>query len=174
MNLIQEFSVKIIIFTFCLAFALEGSVLLFILLTSKDILNKVYDQTITNTENKTLEFTNSIKTLSKNLFMKTVNDLKLISRNIYLYNSPEKTLNKNSKIFSNNKEHKKIISANTEEIININDRFKDIFNNNTGRFDYLEYYINLYGNETNNSYLLNKLLKEHDELNHINYINYSD
>ena len=174
MNLIHEFSVKIIIFTFCLAFALEGSVLLFILLTSKDILNKVYDQTITNTENKTLEFTNSIKTLSRNLFMKTVNDLKLISRNIYLYNSPEKTLNKNSKIFSNNKEHKKIISANTEEIININDRFKDIFNNNTGRFDYLEYYINLYGNETNNSYLLNKLLKEHDELNYINYINYSD
>ena len=66
MNLIQEFSIKIIIFTFCLAFALEATVLIFILLTSKNILNKVYNQTIENTENKAMEFTNALKTITAN------------------------------------------------------------------------------------------------------------
>ena len=81
-------------------------------------------------------------------------------------------LNKNSKNFSNNKEQKKINAANTEQIFNINDNFKNIYNNQTGRFDYLQYYNALYENETDTNYILNKLLKEHYELNYINYIIY--
>ena len=173
MNLIQEFSIKIIIFTFCLAFALEATVLIFILLTSKNILNKVYNQTIENTENKAMEFTNSLKTITANIFMKYVTDLKLIARNTYIYNSLDsKTFNKNSKVFKNNMNNKKIISENKTQLLNNhNDIFKNIYNNETDKFDYLNYYINLYGNETDNSKTQDKLLKEHDELNYINYIN---
>ena len=57
-------------------------------------------------------------------------------------------LNKNSKICSNNKEQKKIIAANTEQIFNINVNFNNIYNNQTGRFDYLQYYNALYANES--------------------------
>ena len=46
MKLIQGFAIKIIAFTFCLSFALEAAVLIFILLTSKNILNRVYDETM--------------------------------------------------------------------------------------------------------------------------------
>ena len=81
MKLIQEFAIKIIAFTFCLAFALEEAILIFILLTSKNILNRVFDETVTNTENKTIELTNSLKVVSSNSFLKYVSDLKLMERN---------------------------------------------------------------------------------------------
>ena len=84
MKLIQEFAIKIIAFTFCLAFALEAAVLIFILLTSKNILNRVYDETMIITENKTIEFINSLKAASSNSFLKYVSGLKLM-KEILIY-----------------------------------------------------------------------------------------
>ena len=68
MKLIQELAIKIVAFTFCLAFALEAAVLIFILLASKNILNRVYNEAMIFTENKTIEFTNSLKAASSNIF----------------------------------------------------------------------------------------------------------
>ena len=176
MKLIQEYSVKVIIFTFCLAILLEAIVLIFILLTSRNLLNKTYDENIQRTINKTEEFTISINTIINNLLMDSIRDLKLISRNIYIYtqqnSSIPNSLNLNSKIFSNKQTNKTIISENLTEIMK-RDLFKKILNSSTNRIDYLTYYNKKFGNISDNNFILNELLRKHDELNYINFINFT-
>ena len=176
MNLIQEYSIKVIIFTFCLAFALESAVLIFMLLTSKNTLNKIYDSTIEKSENKTTELTISLKTVTINFINKLIIDLKLIARNTYLYdiknNSNDKnSFNMKSKIFSNNNKLK-IISKTENELYN-NSIFGKLYNNNTKRLEYLDYYKNLYSNAYSNDIILNNLSMVHEELNIMNYINFT-
>ena len=176
MKLIQEYSVKVIIFTFCLAILLEAIVLIFILLTSRNLLNKTYDENIQRTINKTEEFTISINTIINNLLMDSIRDLKLISRNIYIYtqqnSSIPNSLNLNSKIFSNKQTNKTIISENLTEIMK-RDLFKKILNKTTNKIDYLTYYNKKFGNISDNNFILNELLRKHDELNYINFINFT-
>ena len=167
MKLIQEYSVKVIIFTFCLAFGLEACILIFTLLTSKSILKKIYSETISSSETKTKEITTYIKILTSNLLMTTFTDLKLISRYMYLYN---KNISNqlNPKIFNIDKY--KIIS-NDEKKLNTSEIFNKIYDttNNSNYFDYTQYYNKIFENETNNDIILNKLLKEQEELNYIYY-----
>jgi len=177
MNLIQEYSIKVIIFTFCLAFALESVVLIFLLLTSKNTFNKIYTTTIENSENKATELTIAIKTVTTNFINKLVIDLKLIARNTYLYNINNNSnnissFNMKSKVFSNNNKLK-IISKTEEELYN-NPIFGKLYNNDTQRLEYLYYYKNLYSNAYSNNIILNNLSKIHEELNYMNYINYTD
>ena len=177
MNLIQEYSIKVIIFTFCLAFALEAAIVIFLFLTSKSTLNQTYDETIQRSENKAIEFTKSVKSFISFSLMKYITDLKLIARNTYIYNSKDNTsntnlFNMNSKVISNNERYK-IIAENQKELIN-KTFFNKIYNNSTDKLDYFNYYSNLFGNETNNNLILNKILREHEELNYINYINYTN
>ena len=159
MKLIQEYSVKVIIFTFCLAFGLEACVLIFTLLTSKTILKKVYSDTISSSETKTKEITKYIKILASNLLMTTFTDLKLISRYMYLYNKNITNIQLNPKIFNTDKY--KIIS-NEENELNTSEIFNKIYDttNNSNYFDYLQYYNNILENDTKNDIILNKLLKE--------------
>ena len=177
MNLIQEYSIKVIIFTFCLAFALEAAIVIFLFLTSKSTLNQTYDETIQRSENKAIEFTKSVKSFISFSLMKYITDLKLIARNTYIYNSKDDStntnlFNMNSKVISNNEKYK-IIAENQDELIN-KTFFNKIYNNSTDKLDYFNYYSNLFGNETNNNLILNKILREHEELNYINYINYTN
>ena len=177
MNLIQEYSIKVIIFTFCLAFALEAVIVIFLILTSKSTLNQTYDETILKAENKAREFTKSVKSFISFSLMKYITDLKLIARNTYIYNSKDNTsntnlFNMNSKVISNNEKYK-IIAENQDELIN-KTFFNKIYNNSTDKLEYFNYYSNLFGNETNNNLILNKILREHEELNYINYINYNN
>ena len=111
MNLIQEYSIKVIIFTFCLAFALEAAIVIFLFLTSKSTLNQTYDETIQRSENKAIEFTKSVKYFISFSLMKYITDLKLIARNTYIYNSKDNStnanlFNMNSKVISNNEKYK--------------------------------------------------------------------
>ena len=177
MNLIQEYSIKVTIFTFCLAFALEGVVLVFMLLSSKSMLNEVYDTTIKNSENKAVELTSSLKIATINFINKLVTDLKLIARNTYLYDIKNTSnniysFNLKSKIFSNNNKHK-IVSKSAKELYN-NPIFGKLYNNNTKRLEYLDYYKNLYSNASSNYIIINNLTKHHEELNIMNYINYTN
>ena len=178
MNLIQEYSIKVIIFTFCLAFALEATIVIFLFLTSRNTLNQTYDETILRAENKAKEFTKSVKAFVSFSLMKYITDLKLIARNTYIYNSKDKTNNRNlfnmnSKVVANINEKYKIIAENQADLIK-KDFFNKIYNKSTNKLDYLNYYSNLYGDETNNNLILNKILREHEELNYINYINYTN
>ena len=122
MNLIQEYSIKVIIFTFCLAFALEAAIVIFLFLTSKSTLNQTYDETIQRSENKAIEFTKSVKSFISFSLMKYITDLKLIARNTYIYNSKDSSnrdlFNMNSRVISNNEKYK-IISEIKEELINM-------------------------------------------------------
>ena len=122
MNLIQEYSIKVIIFTFCLAFALEAAIVIFLFLTSKSTLNQTYDETIQRSENKAIEFTKSVKSFISFSLMKYITDLKLIARNTYIYNSKDSSnrdlFNMNSRVISNNEKYK-IISESQEELINM-------------------------------------------------------
>ena len=108
MNLIQEYSIKVIIFTFCLAFALEATIVIFLFLSSKNTLDKTYHETILRAEKKAKEFTKSVKSFISFSLMKYITDLKLIARNTYIFNSKDKTNNRNlfnmnSKIVANNR-----------------------------------------------------------------------
>ena len=177
MNLIQEYSIKVIIFTFCLAFALESGVLIFMLLTSKNTLKKIYDITIENSEKKATDLTISIKTVTINFINKLVTDLKLIARYTYLYDIKNNSNNRNSfntksKIFSNNNKLK-IISKTAKELYN-NPIFGKLYNKETKRLEYLDYYKNLYSNAYSNDIILNNLSIVHEELNIMNYINYTN
>ena len=161
MNLIQEYSIKVIIFTFCLAFALEAAIVIFLFLTSKSTLNQTYDETIQRSENKAIEFTKSVKSFISFSLMKYITDLKLIARNTYIYNSKDDStnanlFNMNSKVISNNEKYK-IIAENQDELIN-KTFFNKIYNNSTDKLDYFNYYSNLFGNETNNNLILKKVL----------------
>ena len=121
-----------------------------------------------------------MRTINKfisNLLMTYITKLKLISKHLLLYNGKsdsnnENIINKNSKLFKNKNINEKILEAKTD-VINERNFFKDIFNKTSEKFDYIEYYMRKYGNETDNRILLNKLLKEHAELNYISYHNIS-
>ena len=108
--------------------------------------------------------------------MSYITKLKLINKHIYLYNrntyfTNKNTVNQNSAIFKNKNLEDKIIEAKTESIY-AKKAFQQFFNETTEKFEYVEYYNKIYENITDNSLLLNKLLKEHEELNYISYYNY--
>ena len=66
-----------------------------------------------------------------------------------------------------------MVEAKTNQIKN-KKPFKDVFNNTTEKFDYIAYYMEKYGKDIDQNLLLNKLSREHDELNYISYYNYID
>ena len=118
--------------------------------------------------------------------MKYITELKLIARHIVLYDGINNTndknnINYNSGVFMNNNKHKKIIEANLTNLLYTMDFFKiykhtgQLLENgypkdiSTISLNYKNYYEQIFENVKDNSILLNKLLKEHDELNYIGY-----
>ena len=186
MKIIHEYTRKLIIMILCLMIIFEACFLSYIQFTSEKIFNKVYSETLNKTEQKTIEITRNTKYFTINLLMNYITELKLIARHILLYKGMNNTNNKNhinynSKIFPNNNNNKKIIEANlinllyTTDFIKIykytgqlleNGYPKDI---STISLNYINYYEQVFENIKDNSILLNRLLKEHNELNYIGY-----
>ena len=186
MKLINEYIIKVIIMFICFVLALELSVLFFISKTSNNIFNKAYEETLNKTEEKTLEITRNFKIFIANFIMKFVTELKLIARYIILFQGKNSTIegntiNKNSNFVIYNQKQKKIIKADLTYLF-MSPEFKKIYHatsqlNEYGlpndpsnlNLNYLEYYLQLFGNVTDNYEILNKLIKEHDELNYISH-----
>ena len=178
MKLINNYIIKVIILIFCLLFSLEIFVCYFIYRNSKNIYKKIFDETLEKSKNKAKESMETMTKFIQNLLMNYITKLKLINKHIYLYNRKidsknENIINKNSKLFKNKNLRNKIIEAKTNMIYE-NKFFQDLFNKTTEKFDYIEYYNKKYNHETDNSILINKLSKEHEELNYISYYNHFD
>ena len=175
MKLIKEYITKVLIIIFFLSLSLEICVFIFIYRNSKNIYTKLFNDTLDKAAKKSKESIEMINNFTGNLFMNYMNKLKLISKHTLLYNgnvNNDNIINMNSKIFSNKNLLDKIIRAKKDEIYK-KQEFQDLFNETTEKFEYIQSYMEKYKNVTNNL-LLNKLLREHDELNYISYHNCLD
>ena len=176
MKLIKEYTTKVLIIIFSLSLSLEICVFIFIYRNSKNIYTKLFNDTLEKAADKSKESIEMINNFTGNLFMNYMTKLKLISKHTLLYNgntNSENIINMNSKIFSNKNLRDKIIKAKKDEIYK-KKGFQDIFNQTTQKFDYIESYMQKYKNVTDKNILLNKLLREHDELNYTSYHNCLD
>ena len=186
MNLIHEYTTKVIILLFCSIFFLEIGIMVFLTYTSKKIFEKTYNETLSKAKTKSIEFTNFIKAFTSNSLMKYTTDLKLISRYTLLFNGKNytgdmNTINRFSKFISNNNNEKHIINADTLALFN-NNIFLNIYiqtnqlnlstfesaNVSVIKLDYSSYYKTIFANDDNDK-ILNKLLRMHQELNYISY-----
>ena len=175
MKLIQNYSIKLIIFILFLVSILEICVFFFIYRNSKNIYNKLFDDTLDKSAKKAKESFESINHFVRNLFMNYMTKFKLISKHAFLYSGKEDSkekniINKNSKIFNKKNLYDKIIEAKTE-VIYQKEAFQGLFNETTEKFYYIDNYIKKYGKDADKNILMNKLLREHDELNYISYHN---
>ena len=173
MKLIQNYSIKLIIFILFLVSILEICVFFFIYRNSKNIYNKLFDDTLDKSAKKAKESFESINHFVRNLFMSYMTKFKLISKHAFLYSGKEDSkekniINKNSKIFNKKNLYDKIIEAKTE-VIYQKEVFQGLFNETTEKFDYIDNYMKKYGKDVDKNTLMNKLLREHDELNYISY-----
>ena len=175
MKLNKEYTYKIALLIFGLVILLEIIVCFLIYFNSYNIYEKIIFNTFESSRKKTTQFTQSVNLYIGNVLVKFINYLKLITKHTFIFNGKKNSnkidsINKNSNIFFNNNLQNKILPAKTEEIIKIKN-FRNIYNSKTGTFDYLNDYKEKYAKENNNDIILNKLLKEHDELNSISYHN---
>ena len=160
MKIIQNYTIKGIILIFCSVLALEICVCN---RNSTKIYKKLFDETLEKSSEKAKESMETVTKFVKNLLMSYMTKLKLINKHIYLYNrntylKNKNKINKNSTLFKNKNLKDKIIEAKTESIY-AKKAFQKLFNETTKKFEYDEYYNKIYENITDNSLLLNKLLK---------------
>ena len=177
MELIKEYTTKILTIIFLLLIALEISIFIYINKDSKNSYNKIFNNTLEKSAEKAKETIDMMNNFTRNLFMNYITKLKLITKQIILYNGKKESnnksaINKNSKIFNNINLKEKILEAKAD-VINNKKAFQDIYNKTTEKFEYINYYIKKYGKDIDKFILLNKLLKECDELNYISYHNSS-
>ena len=173
MKLVNEFSFKVISFLLCFIILLEIIVFIFIYYKSIQIFEKTVSDTLERTKIKTTELAESINKFVTYLLMNYITKLKLIARYIHLFVGKnnvnnDKIINKNSKIFLNKDLGEKILVAKTEEINKIK-FFNKLFNSEANKFDYLGHYLEKFGNENNQTKIINTIQKEHQELNYISY-----
>ena len=175
MKVIKEYSNKVLIFIFISVFILETFVFIFIYQNSNNIYNKLFEDTLNKSAKKSKESLESINHFVRNIFMSYMTKLKLINKHAFLYSGKEalgekNIINKNSKIFNKINLNNKIIEAKTD-VIYQKKIFKDLYNETTGKFNYIDNYMKKYGKDVDKNILMNKLLKEHDELNYVSYHN---
>ena len=175
MKIIQEYSIKIIIFVFVLSILIEAGILVLTVIRSSSIFNDVYDNTIQNSEIKSFGIIEKIKNYINSLLSKYNTDLKLICKHSLLLigktaNNPSLLINKNSKIFQNNDEIKKIVPANLETLLNL-DYINAFYNESSKTFEYLNYYEEEFKNISERNQILNSLFSNssHPELNAISF-----
>ena len=84
MKLIKEFGTKIIIIIIIFVLSMEIGIFLFLLANSGNIFLNVYNQTIINSKEKTINITNKIQLYIRNLLIKQTTDLKLICKHATL------------------------------------------------------------------------------------------
>jgi len=174
MKLVQEFSIKIIIFILVIVIAMEIGILLFLISSSGSIFTTTYNQTMLKSKQKAIEIANKIQLYVKNLLYKQTTDLKLICKHASLLNgkgiyNPNNVINKNSKFIINSSKSKQIIYATIEKLNEDKDIYK-FFNKSSQTFDYNSLYEEEFQNMNDNNRLLNILFSDsHPELNKIGY-----
>ena len=113
MKLIQEYTIKVIIFMIVLSVIMEISILILLYINSAQIFIDVYQKTITRSEAKSIEITKKIDNLTSNIIIKYFTDLNLIGKHAVLLSGKNgknyTKINNNSQIFNNNDEQKEII-----------------------------------------------------------------
>jgi len=179
MKLIKEFGTKIIIIIIIFVLSMEIGIFLFLLANSGNIFLNVYNQTIINSKEKTINITNKIQLYIRNLLIKQTTDLKLICKHATLLNGKKiynsKTIiDKNSNLIINSNKSKQIIYAKTE-ILNKDEYINKYFNKSNKVFDYYSFYEEEFQNENDNDRILNILFSDsHSELNKISYYSLSN
>ena len=123
MKLIHEYTIKVIIFLMAMSVVMEVILLALLYIRSSQIFIKSYQQTILNTEEKSIEITQKIAIHIKNVIVKYLADLKLIGKHALLLNGKGKNftteMNKNAKIVNNNNKQKHIVKATREELLKV-------------------------------------------------------
>ena len=124
MKLIQEYTLKVIIFMIVLSVLMEISILILLYINSAQIFMDVYQKTITKSEAKSIEITKKIENHTSNIIIKYFTDLKLIGKHALLLNGKNgknyTKINNNSHIFNNNDKQKEIIVTNKNNLLNYN------------------------------------------------------
>ena len=179
MKIIQEYTIKIIIFCIILCVILEVIILIMLLIRSSEIFKSTYNQTIEKSENKSMEITEKIKDYTYNLVMRYNTDIKLICKHAFFLigknNNNSNVIHIESKLIKNNNEQKKIISSKLEDLLNQN-YIKKIFNETTQIFDYIGKYNEEFMEISDRNEILNHLFSNetHYELNVISYYSSSN
>ena len=178
MKLIQEYSLKIILFVFALSILLEIGISILTILVSKNIFSNVNTNIIQNSELKSIHLIEIVKNITDYLLTKYNNDLKIMAKHALLlvgkqnYNS-SLVINKNSRIFKNSDEQKVILPANLDDLLKI-DYIKKFYNNDSAKnFDYFSKYEEEFNNSKDYNLILRSLFSNnsHQELNAISYYN---
>ena len=173
MKLIQEYSIKVIIFIFSILFIMESCIFGIILIRSNNIYNKTYENTLTKSKDKSIEITKKFGDYARRLILRYLTDLKLICKHALLLNgkhlyNPINTINRESKLVNINDEQKEIIIAKTENLLE-KEYMKTIYNE-YGKFNYILKYEEEFKNISNiNEIIKNLLSNSHPELNAIGY-----
>ena len=174
MKLYQEFSYKILIIIIIFVLSLEIGILFLLLTHSWNIFLNIYNQTIINTKEKSIEITNKIQLYIRNLLIKQTTDLKLKCKHASLLNGKKiykskNAIDKNSNFIINNNKSKQISYAKTELLIE--DKYINKYFNKSNRiFDYNYFYNEEFQNVNDKDRILNILFSDsHSELNKISY-----
>ena len=173
MKLIQEYLIKICITIFLLALLMELYILYLLKNKPPKIWEKIYDENIAKSENRTIKITKQIKYYLENLMFQYYVDLKLIGKHMLLLNGKqnveyESSINKNSNILTKNKQNKKILMANINEL-NKEEYMRKFFDRNASNYNYINFYEKKFKNYDNNEILRDLLSDSHKELNAISY-----
>ena len=176
MKLIREYLIKICIAIFILAILMELYIYFLLNNRSPTIWKNAYNTNIQKSVNKTIQITKKLEIYLDNLLMNYNTDLKLICKHMLLLNGKNNTnytssMNKDANFFNINNNKKKILIATMEEL-NKEDYMKNLFNESSQIYDYLNKYEEEFKGIRNNKYILKKLLSDsHKELNAISYYN---
>ena len=173
MKLIHEYTIKVIIFLMAMSVVMEVILLALLYIRSSQIFIKSYQQTILNTEEKSIEITQKIASHISFIIGKYLTDLKLIGKHALLLNGKGKNytteMNKNLKFFNNNNNRKNMIYSTKEELFK-NEDIKKYFNDFVQILDYFHQYEAEFENISDHNQILNSLFSNsHKELNYIGY-----
>ena len=173
MKLIQEYTIKVIIFTIVLSFVMEIFLLCLLYIRANIIFKESYQQTILNSETKSIKITQKISNHISNVIIKYLTDLKLIGKHALLLNGKKDKnytteINKESTFFKNSYNQKHLVIATKEELFKV-DSIKKMFNDLNQSFDYFHQYELEFERIYEHNQILNSLFSNHPELNYISY-----
>ena len=178
MKLIREYFIKICIAIFILAILMELYIFFLLDKRSPNIWKDAYDTNIQKSINKTFQITKKMETYLHNLLMSYYTDLKLICKHMLLLNGKSNTnytssMNKEANFFNISIDKKKILIATMEEL-NKEEYMKNLFNESSQMYDYINKYEEEFKDSRNTKKILKKLFSDsHKELNAISYYNYN-
>ena len=176
MKLIQEYLIKIVLLVIVTIIVIEGFITFLLTKRAKVIYSSVYSQTMSKSEEKSIEITRKIEEFGTNLLTRYMADLKLICKHAQLLNgkknyNEDEVIDKDAEILKNSSYN---ISTATIEELNKSEEIKKYYSEETMSYDYIGYYEKEFKDLSKN-YILNAFFSDkHKELNTISYYNYTN